>query len=167
MYDNPDMSGQPPLTQREMINRSAASGHYIDGQLAPNQSMTTRELDVEEGNKRPPHGPQALRRVLGATIPVNELARMLWAGCQEPPEGAKAAHHRIVYDYRVYVTNQLIGAPKQAVTLDVAVIERIKLVWGQAAAEAYDAESRLLDVDAPTDEHTSDASDVERNAHDA
>src|SRR3990167_804174 len=105
----------------EMVNRSAAAGHYVDGQLAPDQSMTApmrAQTDTTALRIRPQHGPVALRALLQTVIPVTELAQMLWRGCQEPVGRVTAADKRVCYDYRVYVTNQIIGAPRQTVAVE-------------------------------------------------
>lgn len=113
----------------------------------------------------PLHGPVAalLRRELQAQVDVREHAKRLLAFCAPPGPDATAADRRVALDAVIYVTNQLIGAPRQALEVTSDDRRTIMLTWGQptaaALAEVIEGEVRLVeedharecrDADAPT-----------------
>jgi len=82
---------------------------------------------------------------------VKQVQRLL-AFCRLPGPDATAADKRVALDANIYVMNQLIGAPRQAVDLSVDDRQTIRLVWGQAVKDVIDGESRVVDDVTPARE---------------
>ena len=103
---------------REMVNRSAASGHYVDGQPAPDQSMTR----VPDPDYRPSLSSVVgrLRSRLAHYADIDELARWMVEAARPPSPDAKAAYHANARECRHYLVSQLIGAPRQTVAVEDA-----------------------------------------------
>src|SRR3990167_9146485 len=130
----------------EMVNRSAAAGHYVDGQLAPDQSMTR----VRDPDYRPSLGQvnARLRERLAHYADMDELARWMVEAARPPAPDAKAAYHANARECRHYLVSQLIGAPRQTVAVEDARPEdspgaaMMRAIAG--ALQVIEGESRVL-----------------------
>lgn len=141
----------------DKVDAASARGTYIDGKLAPTPEPDTRSMTLRApespGAISAPHGPVAalLRRELQAQVNVREHVRRLLAHCEPPGPNATAADRRVSLDAAIYVTNQLIGAPRQAVDITTDERQVIQLVWGQAAealADVIEGEATVVDASA-------------------
>ena len=110
----------------------------------------TAQSEVEPQASYLPGGPVAytLRKALQALVDPKQQARRLLAFCEPPGPDATAADRRVALDANIYVTNQLIGAPRQAVDITSDERRTIVLSWGQATEALSDALSNAIEAEA-------------------